>query len=190
MMIEDRGEFQRLMGGVHARSPDAATELVALYGDHILRVIRRRLHRRLRSKFDSTDFQQDVWASFFANPPETFDGPDSLAAFLAKVARNKILMAVRQRRVLQKYNVDRENSLDGSAAFHAAGVTSREPRPSQVAVAHEKMAHLARGQSAQGRRILALLNEGHTHEQIASELGVNAKTVQRLVRRLQPRALS
>ncbi len=189
-MAEDGGDFQGLMGRVRDGSQDAARELVARYGDHIVRVVRRRLSRKLRSKFDSADFQQDVWASFFANPAETFAGPDALAAFLAGVARNKVLMAVRQRCRLQKYNVDRERSLDGSAAFQAADVASPEPTPSQVAAAHEKWDHLLQGQPRHARRILALLRQGHTHGQIARVLGVHEKTIQRLIRRLFPRARS
>lgn len=185
-----RRDFQLLMARVRGGCRDAAAELVQRYGDHIIRVVRRRLHRRLRSKFDSADFQQDVWASFFANSTETFAGPEALAKFLAEVAKNKVLMAVRKRLRLQKYNVDRENSLEGSAACQAADVPSPEPTPSQVAAAHEKWDQLLQGQPARYRRILALLRQGLTHEQIARELGLHEKTIQRLVRRLLPRAFS
>src|SRR5262249_36628315 len=86
-------DFTALMQRVRSGSQDAAQQLVEQYGQHILRVIRRMLHKKLRSKFDSLDFQQDVWASFFADQPQkTFDRPEALAAFLAKVARNKVLM--------------------------------------------------------------------------------------------------
>lgn len=190
MMSEAVQDFQGLMGRVRDGSEDAAKELVARYGDHIVRVVRRRLNRRLRSKFDSADFQQDVWASFFANPTETFTGPEALAAFLARLARNKVLMAVRQRCRLQKYNVDRENSLQGSAACQADDLTSRDPTPSQIVAAHEKWDQILQGQPQRYRRILTLLRQGHTHEQIARALGVQEKTIQRLVRRLLPRALS
>ena len=189
-MAEEERDFQELMERVRDGSQDAAEELVARYGDHIVRVVRRRLSKRLRSKFDSADFQQDVWASFFANPAETFAGPDALAAFLAGLARNKVLMAVRRRCRLQKYNVARENSLHGSAAYQADGLTAREPTPSQIAAAREKWDQLLHGQPRRYRRILTLLREGHTHVQIAHALGVHEKTIQRLVRRLLPRALS
>lgn len=189
-MPDEHESFQLLLERVRAGARDAAAELVARYGDHIIRVVRRRLHRRLRPKFDSMDFQQDVWASFFTNPNRRFADPDALAKFLAEVAKNKVLMAVRQRLRQQKYNVGRENSLEGSAACQAAGVVARDPTPSQLAVADETWEQLLRGQPARYRRILTLLRQGLTHQQIAQVLGIHEKMVQRVVHRLVPRARS
>jgi RNA polymerase sigma factor (sigma-70 family) len=184
-------DFTDLMQRVRAGSQEAARSLVEQYGDHILRVVRRRLHRKLRSKFDSLDFQQDVWASFFADQPQkTFERPEALAAFLAKLARNKVLMAVRQRCRLQKYNVHREHSLDGSAACQAGGVAAPEPTPSQLAVAREKWDQLLEGRPPRHQHILILLRQGYTHKQIAQELGVDERTVRRVVRKYGPGAAS
>src|SRR6202022_1858906 len=99
------------------------------YGHHILHVVRRKLHSKLRPKFDSLDFGQDVWASFFAAEPhdQRFESPSALAAFLAQVARNKVAEAFRTRLQRQKYNLNRENSLDGSAAFHAETLVGPDP---------------------------------------------------------------
>lgn len=189
-MSDDHESFQLLLERVRGGGRDAAAELVARYGDHIIRVVRRRLHKRLRPKFDSIDFQQDVWASFFTNPVQPFADPDALGKYLAKVAKNKVLMAVRQRLRLQKYNVERENSLEGSAACQAAGVAAPDPTPSQLAVADETWDQLVRGQPARYRRILTLLRQGLTHRQIAEALGIHEKMVQRVVHRLVPRAVS
>jgi len=148
------------------------------------------LHKKLRSKFDSTDFQQDVWASFFANRPQnTFECPEALAGFLAKMARNKVLMAHRKRCRLQRHNVNREHSLDGSAAFQAEKVAARQPTPSQLAVAQEKWKQMLEGQPPRHRQILTLVRQGYTQQQIARELGVDERTVRRVVRKLASEAL-
>ena len=189
-MQEHPEEFTALMERIRAGSQDAARLLVEQYGHHILRVVRRTLHKKLRSKFDSVDFQQDVWASFFANQPQkTFERPEALAAFLAKMAKNKVLMAHRARCRFRRHNVNRENSLDGSAAFQAENVTAREPSPSQLAVAQEKWEQLLQGQPPRYQRILTLVRQGYTQQQIAQELGVDERTVRRVVRKVAPEAL-
>ncbi|NOX55263.1 MAG: sigma-70 family RNA polymerase sigma factor, partial [Planctomycetes bacterium] len=86
-------EFAQLMQRVKAGSNQAARELLDRYGDHILRAIRRRLGRRMRSQFDSVDFLQATLASFCAHPSwlSRFDRPDALIKFLARVATNKVI---------------------------------------------------------------------------------------------------
>src|SRR5258708_1807407 len=86
------GDFTSLMQRVHQGDEDAAWELLDEYGPHVINVVRRVLTNRMRTKADSTDFAQSVWASFFANrsTADRFDRPESLMAYLAQIARNKV----------------------------------------------------------------------------------------------------
>jgi RNA polymerase sigma factor (sigma-70 family) len=190
--------FKDLMEKVRQGSPEASRELYDRYGHHILHVVRRRLHSRLRSKFDSLDFVQDVWASFFAATAATpasgnaaeggqrFESPSALAAFLATVARNKVAQAFRIRLGGRtKRNLNLENSLDGSAAFQAERLRGPDPTGSQVAVAKEAYDRLTSDQPSHHRRILELLHQGNSHADIAAKLGVNEKTIRRLIRKLE-----
>src|SRR6478736_4128141 len=61
-------EFAALIEQVRAGSQEAAWTLVEKYGRDVQRFVRRTLHQRLRSKFDSLDFVQIVWGSFFRAP--------------------------------------------------------------------------------------------------------------------------
>ena len=61
-------EFRDAIDQICSGSEEAAWNFIETYGPHIQRVVRRRLHQSLRSKFDSVDFVQMVWASFFADP--------------------------------------------------------------------------------------------------------------------------
>jgi DNA-binding NarL/FixJ family response regulator len=54
-----------------------------------------------------------------------------------------------------------------------------------VAVAKEQWQLLVQEKPDYQRRILMLLNQGSTHAEIAQQLGLNEKTVRRLVQRLQ-----
>src|SRR5262245_26982587 len=86
-------EFADLLRRVKAGSSDAAWELIDRYGSHVQRVVRRLLNRRLRPQFDSVDFVQAVWASFFNDPAQihSFKSPDSIIGYLARMARNKVI---------------------------------------------------------------------------------------------------
>ena len=140
------------------------------------------MSRDLRSKFDSVDFVQAVWASFFAKVPrrQGFDHPQALMAFLVTLAQNKVVDAVRQRLQTQKYNVNRERPLEGEAA----GMAARQPTPSQEAVANDEWRRLLAELPDRYQRMLVLLREGHTQKDIARELNVNEKTVRRVLDKL------
>ena len=95
------------MEQVRSGSTDAVWRLIEDYGPHIQRVVRRRLDQRMRSKFDSQDFVQMVWASFFRNPVEmsSFDEPEDLLRYLSAMARHKVVNEHRRRIVHQKHNI-------------------------------------------------------------------------------------
>ena len=185
MRAEDN-EFRRLLKEVQDGSQAAACELIHRYGPHIVRVVRRRLSKQIRAKFDSLDFVQAVWASFFADPKQfaRFDRPEDLVGHLAVLAHNKVVDEIRRRMRTEKYNVNRERSLDDSGLHFAGELTDREPSPSETAIAHELWARLVQGQPDHYRRILELRRAGNSNQQIADQLGLNEKTVRRVIRKV------
>src|SRR5262245_39418604 len=109
MSDESRQEFQRLLREVQAGSEEAARELYDKYIAHLLRCVRHRMWQKLRTLYDSQDFTQQVWASFFSerqNLPD-FDKPQDLANYLLGIACNKIKMAGRLKR-MQKRDITLE----------------------------------------------------------------------------------
>jgi RNA polymerase sigma-70 factor (ECF subfamily) len=184
-MTDSRQEIEALLLRIREGSQDAVKELLDRYGEALLRVIRRRLARPLRKHFDSADFAQAVWASFFAVPVERyqFRSPEELMTFLTHVARNKLRDAARREFRARKRDVTRTHSLDGSAAVAANLAPSRQPTPSQVVLAEDQWDRLLEGQPEYSQSILRLLREGHTHEEVAAQLGLNEKTVRRVVER-------
>jgi RNA polymerase sigma-70 factor (ECF subfamily) len=182
--VEKREEFQKLLQEIQGGSDEAVQKLLDVYGKAILFVIRTRLHRRLRSKFDSTDFLQDVWASFYRSPPPAtaFGGPEALVRYLTKVARNKVVDAVRRRDAEPTHEVRPEGPVDPIST-----ASTREPTPSQVFVAKEQWERATRGRTKLQVTILKMLRDGHSHPEIAATLGLNEKMVQRLVRKVSER---
>jgi RNA polymerase sigma factor (sigma-70 family) len=191
-MNEQSNEFRDLMSEVRSGSEDAEIRFLEMYGDHIYRAVRRavrqRLNRVLRPRFDSQDFVQAVWASFFRHRSQVvkFERFDELVAFLTRVAGNKVIDECRHRMQTQKANVNRECSIDDGLPPGAVP-TGREPAPSQVAIAKEQWERMTDGIPSRYRRILELRADGETHEKIAKQLDVNEKTVRRVLRRLLSR---
>jgi RNA polymerase sigma-70 factor (ECF subfamily) len=186
-----KDQFQGLMRRVREGDQQAARELVKVYSPHILRVVRRRLHERLRTQFDSRDFEQEVWASFFeaAQHHGSFDRPEALVKYLVRVASAKVIDAFRTRVQTANHNPNRARSLDGSAAGHADGLVARQPTPSKVAMAREQWDEMLKSQPVHYRRMLLLLAQGMTQQQIADEMGINARTVRRVIEKLAPETL-
>jgi RNA polymerase sigma factor (sigma-70 family) len=188
-MSDDLEEFHALMKRVLAGSEDSARRLTELYGSSLRRAIRRHLDRRLRPKFDSSDFLQDAWASFFLDLPRqrTFDDPDDLAAYLCAIARNKVVEVHRQRVNGQKYNVTRERPLPASAAGTPRDdLAARQATPSTTAMSREEWDRLIERQPLVYRKVLLLAHEGRTPPEIARELGVSDRQVRRILGKLLP----
>jgi RNA polymerase sigma-70 factor (ECF subfamily) len=187
-MSREQQEFKELLERIRGGSEDAVRELLDRYGRHILTVIRQKLNYNLRTVFDSLDFLQDVWASFFTGEMEhTFHDPSALMKFLVRMARNKVAEEARRRLTGEKLNFSREHSLDGSARVEAAGLTGNVPAPGDVAVAKEEWERLVEGRPLHHVRILQMLSQGYSHQEIANELGLGQKTVYRLIQKLTSR---
>jgi RNA polymerase sigma factor (sigma-70 family) len=190
-MDEQKSQFDQLMERVSAGDPEAGRELFERYGDHVRRAVRKRLQQRLRRRYDSCDFTQSVWASFFQLPAERclFPTPESLVAFLSRMASNKVMEATRRRIGTVNRDMEREQSLDAPHPEQGGNVGeavhARVATPSQYVIADERWQRIIRGLPPGHRRILELLRDGHSHVEIAETLGVHRKVIQRLLEHLQ-----
>jgi len=186
-MSEDERLFYELLRGIKEGSEMAARQFLDRYGRFIRHVVRRHMMQKLRAQFDSEDFLQDVCASFFSHPPgpEDFSDPAALLQFMGKIARNKVTDAARQG-LAQRRDVNRVNSLDGSADYAAEKLQSGDPTPSEVVRADETWEALA-GPNADQRKLLYMLRNGYTQEEIARVLGLSVRHVKRLVQKLRER---
>src|SRR5271167_2852245 len=88
------GSIQELLARIQNGDDGAARELLNRYESKVRMVVRRQLPRLLRSRFDSLDFLQSVWGSFFhkiRTGPNDLDEERNLITFLAWAARNKVI---------------------------------------------------------------------------------------------------
>ena len=184
-MTEMETAFATLIERVMEGCPEATEQFHQEYGPHILRAVRRRLNPKLRSKFDSLDFVQDVWASFFRGAPArySFNSPEALIAFLTTMARNKVTDVFRVRFQGQKYNEDRLDSRNQSPNHSIDQYPGSEKTPSEILMGQEAWDMFLAKQPLVYRRILILFREGRPVERIASDLGLSSKTIQRALKR-------
>src|SRR5260370_11205308 len=123
-----RGLLARIQGG----DEEAARELLTRYESKVRLVVRRQLPRLLRSRFDSLDFLQSVWGSFFRKiqtGPNDLHEERNLVTFLAWAAKNKVIDEYR-RASSQRQDINREQPLrhegGGEGDPLAAGDTPSE----------------------------------------------------------------
>jgi RNA polymerase sigma factor (sigma-70 family) len=176
--------FRELLRRVLTGDDEAARQLQEQYGEYIIMAVRRRMPRRLRSKFDSVDFVQDVWASFFRTPQRHFNGPDHLVAYLTRMAQNKVVDATREGLETQKRDLAREEPLaTASDDQEVQRIFDRDGTPSEAAIGRELWDLMLAGEPPAYRAVLTLLRDGLTQAAVAERLKLSIKTVQRILER-------
>lgn len=182
--------FDALIAQVRAGSEDAVRALLDQYGPHVVRVVRRRMNPRLRGRFDSQDFTQAVWASFFGHLPEItqLNHPQELVRFLSRVASNKVIDAGRRAQVRHETSTDSASAEMQSARDLRLNVS--EPTPSQHAMARESWDQLLQDESDDDRAVVELRRTGLTQQDIASRLGISERQVRRILTRLSRKVFS
>jgi RNA polymerase sigma factor (sigma-70 family) len=183
-----QGGIPELLARIKAGDEGAARELLTRYEPKVRLVVRRQLPRLLRSRFDSLDFLQSVWGSFFykiRTGPNDLLEEQNLITFLAWAARNKVIDEYR-RAGTRKHDIRREEPLtivDEREAHLASGDT-----PSQLAQARETFDRLRELLPEDRRVILEMRAAGHSCKEIGEKLGVSERTVQRVLEDLKARA--
>lgn len=189
MCDDSRDDFQQLLRDVQAGSDEAARELYDKYVAHVLRCVRHRLWHKLRTLYDSQDFAQQVWASFFCARRDLpdFQTPEDLTRYLMAMAANKVKMAGRQKHTLKR-DITLETLIQEQSDQAGLHPASHDPTPSAVATFHEHFHLLTDQQPPVAREIAQLRLEGNTFHEIAAELDLHEATVRRLLRQVRREA--
>jgi RNA polymerase sigma-70 factor (ECF subfamily) len=166
----------------------AARELLQRYESEVRLVVRRQLPRLLRSRFDSLDFLQSVWGSFFRRmrtSPTEFEDSRHLVAFLARAAKNKVIDEYR-RAACRKHDMHREEPLWGDG-LRPRDVLDPIDSPSEIAEAKEVLTRLRELVPEEKRSIVEMKAEGLSSKEIGQRLGISERTVQRVLEDLRRR---
>ncbi len=188
---EDEDQLADFLKRIQDGDEGAARELLQRYEAEVRLVVRRRLPRLLRSRFDSLDFLQSVWGSFFRRmreAPAEFEDSRHLVAFLARAAKNKVIDEYR-RAASQKNDMRREEPLWGDGR-QPREVASPVDSPIEVAQAHEVFDRLNALLPRERKTILELKAQGLSSKDIGDRLGISERTVQRVIEELRRRVES
>jgi RNA polymerase sigma factor (sigma-70 family) len=177
-----RDEFELLMTACRRGEPAAVAELVRRYLPLVRAAVRKKLPTTLRGRFDSLDFAQDVWLSFFHGAAARKEAWDeiTLVGYLTKMAHLKVAEEYRHQ-TTRKVGLTRDTPLEAVVEPVGPG-----PTPSAGVLADDTWERLTAGLPDRDRALLRMLRDGHTHAETAAAFGLSEKTVQRLVRRILP----
>src|SRR5207302_821034 len=98
--------LERLSIGDHA----AAEQVFLAFEPYLRMVVRRQLPTNLRSRFDSTDIVQSVWADVLSGFREAgwrFKNVQHLRSFLVRATRNRFISRARQHDRSRKHEQER-----------------------------------------------------------------------------------
>jgi RNA polymerase sigma-70 factor (ECF subfamily) len=172
-------DLSDLLHRIRAGEEAAAEQFVAAYEPRLRLLIRRSLPDRIRSRFDSVDVVQSVWAHV---PPGLRAGiwqfldEARLQAFLHKVARRRLISRVR------RHFPAAEREMVGANLDTLPGPL--EARPSEVVQAEELWQRMLTLCPASHHELLRLRREGLSLEEIAGRTGLHEGSVRRVLRRL------
>lgn len=168
-----------------ANGEESAAERVFRDYEPLLRaMVRRRLTPPLRTKFDSMDVVQSVWADLlegYRTEGWRFKDRDHLRAFLARVTYNHFFHHCRR----HSHELEREHPLPGDES--TALPASNQPRPSQVVQADELWETLVDLCPPTHLEILRLKRQGLPLAEIAARTGLHESSVRRILYELARR---
>ena len=163
---------------------DAAERAFLAYEPYLRMAVRRQLNGPLRSKLDSMDIVQSVWADVLCGFREAgwrFADRAHLRAFLMRVACNRLI----DRRRQHHRALEREQPLTEVAPKDLP--RSSQPRPSEVAQVHELWERMLENCPPAHREILMLRRQGLPLTEIAARSGLHEGSVRRILYKLARR---
>ncbi|MFM8252139.1 MAG: RNA polymerase sigma factor [Planctomycetota bacterium] len=188
------------MNDIDLRFPDLVDRMrhgderavAELYGQvelAVLRCIRRKLNSGLRTRFDSSDFMQSAWASFFRRIEEVpcFSTEWDLIRHLQAIARNKVTDEVRRNMLCGKRDFRREAKKgvgDQRWPVVVDVADQRQSEPTAMASAREVWHDLNQQLPDLHRHVLELRCEGLTYVEIATSLDIHERSARKIMARV------
>jgi len=176
--VRDDAAIDALLMRWNLGDMDAAEEAILSCGPYLRMVVRRQLSTRARTKFDSVDIVQSVWADVVKCVRQSdvrFPDAARLRAYLARAAHHRLIDRLRQYRAA----LDTERPLSREPVIDQA--ESREERPSEVAQADDLWEQMVALCPPAHRDVLDLKRQGLPLAEIAARTGLHAGSVRRIL---------
>ena len=167
-----------LLAKLNAGDARAAEQVFVTYQPFLRMVVRRRLSKALRAKFDSMDIVQSVWADLLEGLRQSrwsFHDADQLRAFLFKMTRNRFIDRLRQHRGALRLEV----------AIPSGGVealpATQNVRASEAFYADELWRQMLQVCPPAHYEVLNLKRQGAAIAEIAERTQLHAGSVRRIL---------
>jgi RNA polymerase sigma factor (sigma-70 family) len=175
-MSTDR--IEELLEKLCSGDDDAAEEVFRAYEPYLRKVVRRQLTPALRSRFDSMDVVQSMWADLLSGFRESgwrFESAGQLRAFLVRAIRNRFIDRVRttRRGLAAEQPLPPQIDLPSSA-----------PAPSAEVRATDLWQRLLERCPEEHRSVLKLKREGRSLAEISERVGLHPDSIRRILRDL------
>ena len=162
---------------------DAATDLHGMYLDKLLRLVRRNVATQFDGKFDAEDVAQSVFRSLFRGIGENRFAPESEEQVWG-LLRHIALWKVRNR--VEHYQAAKRNvALEDSASAIFRQLST--PSDAEAVEFYDLIGSTVKTLRPPERRTMELMIEGRSTSEIATELQVTTKSVQRYQKRIRER---
>jgi RNA polymerase sigma-70 factor (ECF subfamily) len=178
------GPLDTLLEKLANGDSEAAERVFRNYEPFLRALVRRKLTPPLRSKLDSMDIVQSVWAdvlSGFRTAARKFNDRDHLKMFLAKVTYNHFVNHCR------RCGPELEHEQSFHRAASSGDLASSQPRASEIAQADELWHTMLELCPPAHRQILELKRQGLTLAEIASRTRLHEGSVRRVLYELAAR---
>jgi len=188
----DNHKTQHLVALAKEGDETALNQLCSIYGERVRRIIRFRIDRKLRPKFDSVDIVQDALILALGGLKDfSYRNEGDFLRWLSRIAENKLHDIVGKFHT-EKRDVHKEipfkkeggSTIDGSVG--AAGPI-RTTTPSVIACRKEALDKLEQAMDElkpEYRQVVVLKRiEGLSHAEIAERLGKKTGAVRMLLAR-------
>ena len=172
-----------LINRLRAGDDAAAGELYFAFEPFLRGLVRRRLPRAARHRFDSADVVQSAWASLLDGLRDNrwqFPDANRLRAFLARVVLCRLYDRAR--------TALREAGRVQPLVEHGRDRPGPEPHPSEHARAGAAWDRLLAICPPEHHSVLYLRRDGHSCDEIARKTGLHPGSVRRVLRGLARRA--
>lgn len=163
---------------------EAAGRVFLAYEPYLRMVVRRHLSPNLRTKFDSLDIVQSVWADVlrgFCEAGWRFADATHFRAFLIRLTHHRFIDRLRQNRQAVKH----EQSL--TLGTWEETLETRNPQPEDIARAEELWQEMLTLCPPEHREVLWLKRQGALSPEIAARTGLHEGSVRRILCRLSRR---
>jgi len=184
--MDNASTNEELLEAWRSGDESAASVLFSRYQSRLLALVRSRLSRRLARRVDPEDIVLSAYRSFFTAARTAAVGPNAegdLWPLLVTMTLRKLARQAR-RHGAESRDVDREQQ-NPTEWWQAA--LSGEPTPEDVALIADEIEQLLADMEPSAREVAVRLLQGDDGGRIAAELGLNERTVRRVLSRIRER---